>query len=251
MSHDKYYSSHQIVVGDSHTPLLPSDKKLKLSASGDLELYTGSDILITSTNLSVLSNSINTTSVLNLSGGLNCNNSLFEYRYSYGATPLDIKYYLSDSAGRWGLTAPFSANSFAARYNVSNSYLSFNHTALLNVSWTRDLNDIIGGYNQEVTTKDLIEIKNIGVTLDSTSGGIKFELIEQDRVSNSETLLKAFPASGFLSGSLTPYTHSFVTPPVINLSAKRYYVKVTVDTTLSKLASIKDFYITLSKYAVE
>lgn len=55
MSHDKYNSSHQILVGKDPELLTAADDKLKLKAAGDIELSTDSDIIISSTDFSVTS----------------------------------------------------------------------------------------------------------------------------------------------------------------------------------------------------
>lgn len=263
MSHDKYHSSHQILVGHHPDLIASSDKTLRLSSSGELQLNTDSELSITSTNITASLGSFTVNSILTtpggitsaglamFSGGLICNDSTWEYRYAYGPNPLEIKYYLSDSASCWGYTIPFTPNHLPARHSPNDGTIYFIHTDSTNKTWTRDLNDIIGGYNSELATKDLIKIKAMGVTLDGAGGGVKLELIEQDRSTNTETILGSSPTSGFLFGSQNTYNISFGTLPSVNIEDNRYYVKVTVDTQNAKIGVIKDLHITLIKYAVE
>lgn len=71
MSHDKYYSSHQILVGRVPELLTAADDKLILKAAGDIELSTDSDIIISSTDFSVTSGGN-----LNIAGDLSVTGSI-------------------------------------------------------------------------------------------------------------------------------------------------------------------------------
>jgi len=54
MSHDRYYGSHQIIVGLNPELIASSDKKLRLSASGNIELSSASgELIIDSSNFSI------------------------------------------------------------------------------------------------------------------------------------------------------------------------------------------------------
>lgn len=72
MSHDKYNSSHQILVGKDPELLTAADDNLKLKAAGDIELSTDSDIIISSTDFSVTSGgNLNIAGDLSVTGTIN------------------------------------------------------------------------------------------------------------------------------------------------------------------------------------
>jgi len=179
----------------------------------------------------------------------------FGYSTSTGsATPLVLKYYLSDGSGGWTINSTALTN-LGITYTGGLLELRY-PTGGGSKSFYRDLSGVLTGDNSAARLSGglgfTMRIVGMGATLDASTAGsdIIVKLIAQSRATGTETDILELPSSGTPhTGGSTALTDTGAHS--VDLNANRYYIRAETAGTTGNMVSIKDLYITIDKYAVE